>query len=166
MTVQGKEALQIISVKRVGFGDRAAVLAEKVHCTQDRAIGNFAVQRGDGFIKILLVHFAQDFFTEVRGDLLHLARNGNIIVGQIGMAALGIGNTQVVALFREIEVMLLNDWIVFISEIKKYKDEQEAKQAALAKAKELNEFWSEREVDEEPEPKDDGDDADGGYGSL
>lgn len=52
------------------------------------------------------------------------------------------------------------------SEIKKYKDEQEAKQAALAKAKELNESWSEHEVDEKPEPKDDGDDADGGYGSL
>ena len=54
------------------------------------------------------------------------------------------------------------------AEIQKYKEEQEAKEQALAKAKELNESWAEK-VEEKPsadEDEGDGGDADGGYGSL
>ena len=56
------------------------------------------------------------------------------------------------------------------AEIEKYKAEQEAKEQALAKAKELNESWAKPEdAEEKPsadEDEGDGGDADGGYGSL
>ena len=119
--IESEKALELASVQRVCLGDGTVVLAEKVHRAQDGAVGALAAQRGDGLKELLLVHLAQHLLAKIRRYLLHLARHGDIIIGQITVTALGVGDAEVVAGFGKVEAVLLHHRLLRVSEIEEHK---------------------------------------------
>ena len=74
-------------------GGAAAVIVE-VDGAHNGTVAHLAAQGGNGFQELLLVHFAQHRLAELLRHALHLTADGGVIIGQVGMAALGIADAQ------------------------------------------------------------------------
>ena len=91
---QLQKAVKLVLAHRVAQGDGAAAVVEKVDGTHHGAVAGDLADLRDGLVEGVLVHLAQDLFAKVCGYRLHLAADGGVVTGQVGVAALGVADAK------------------------------------------------------------------------
>ena len=114
---QLEEAVKLILLDCIAqLGGTAAVI-EEMDGTDNGTVAGRLADIGNCLEEFLLVHLAQDLFAEICGDGFHLTADGCIVIGQVGMAALGVTDTQCIPLSRKVKVHLIDDGIGGVLEI-------------------------------------------------
>ena len=80
-----------------------------MHGAQRGAVARGGADLAQTGEKGVLIHFAQYGLAEDGGDGLHLARDGGVLVGQVGVVGAAVDDAQGVAKGREIELQMLDD---------------------------------------------------------
>ena len=114
---QAQELVKFIVLHSLAqLGGAAAVVVE-MDRTHNGAVPHFFAHVGDGGIEVRLRHVAQDLLAKAGGHALHLAADGGVVVGQVGMAALGVADAQHIAVLGQIELGLPDNGVRRVLEI-------------------------------------------------
>ena len=105
----GQEGAEIVVVQRADLELDALVFLEEVHRAQYGAVAAAFAQGGKGGIERLLVDVVEDLLAEERRNLLHLRRNGGILVGEVCVAGMGVDDAQGVTAVGKVKVDLFHN---------------------------------------------------------
>ena len=105
----GQEGAEIVVVQRADLELDALVFLEEVHRAQYGAVAAAFAQGGKGGIERLLVDVVEDLLAEERCNLLHLRRNGGILVGEVCVAGMGVDDAQGVTAVGKVKVDLFHN---------------------------------------------------------
>ena len=105
---QDQELVDVAGVKsRPALVDQA-VLVPVVNGAQAGTVAQLGAQLGELGVKVGNVDLAQARFAKLGGDVLHLARNGGVVVGGCHMVGANLNEYECIAVILKVELELLS----------------------------------------------------------
>ena len=114
---QLQEGIHVVRTHGIAQSSCTAAVVVEVDRAHNGTVAHSLAQLRDGGIKRILVHFTQDLFAHLFGHALHLAADGGIVVGQVGVAALGVGDAHGQLVLGQVDGRLAHDGMCRVLEV-------------------------------------------------